>query len=130
MTTDTRLRLEASIPAWRPRSKQYGLNSGVNRWARHKATKVAHKKVEDALLVAGWPHQLPTGRRFILTFRVDQPAGKLMDDDNLAGCCKQLRDQVAKWLRTHDGPSGPITWRYRSGRGPVDQVTMILQEAE
>lgn len=41
--------------------------------------------------------------------------GKL-DDDNLAGACKSVRDEVAKQLGLDDG-DGRLHWRYKQLRG-------------
>lgn len=37
---------------------------------------------------------------------------RLLDDDNLAGSCKHVRDAVAAWLGCDDGPRGPCAWVY------------------
>lgn len=123
----TALRLTADIPAWRPRSKEFGGNARLHRFARAKLAKVARKKVGDALMVAGWPRELPAGR-FILTFRVEVAGGSMMDSDNQVAVLKEVRDAVADWLGTHDGPTGPIRWRYSYRSGPIDRVVMTLEE--
>lgn len=35
-----------------------------------------------------------------------------LDDDNLAGSAKHVRDEIAAWMGCDDGPDGPITWSY------------------
>ena len=44
---------------------------------------------------------------------------RMMDDDNLAGGFKAIRDKVAAQLGRDDGPNSGITWVYsqRSGNG-------------
>jgi hypothetical protein len=42
---------------------------------------------------------------------------RLLDDDNLHGACKAVRDQVAQMLGCGDGPDDPITWRYAQRNG-------------
>lgn len=37
---------------------------------------------------------------------------KALDDDNLSGAFKAVRDAVAHHLGVDDGPRGPITWAY------------------
>lgn len=123
----TAIRLEASIPAWRPKSKAFGGNARLHRFGRARLAKLARKKVGDALMVAGWPRELPPGR-FTLTFRVEVAGGSRMDSDNQVAVLKECRDGVAAWLGTHDGPTGPIRWRYTYISGPVDRVVMLLQE--
>lgn len=124
----TALRLKATITGWRPKSKLYSLNARMSHWARSKRAATAKEKVGAALMAAGWPRELPAGKRFVLTFRIQQTSGILPDDDNLAGCAKSCRDACAAWLGTHDGPAGPIRWVYLSSIGPVDRVVMTLEE--
>jgi len=38
--------------------------------------------------------------------------GRTMDDDNIAACCKQIRDAVALYFGVGDGPKDPIVWTY------------------
>lgn len=38
--------------------------------------------------------------------------GRQMDDDNVQGCCKMVRDAVALYLGVGDGPKDPIRWSY------------------
>lgn len=121
------IRLVAEIPMWRPKSKDYSQNARSGHWGRAKGAKTARKKVGDALLVAGWPRELPAGR-FTLTFRVECARGPLMDSDAAVAVLKSARDAVADWLGTHDGPTGPIRWRYSYRSGPIDRVVMILEE--
>jgi hypothetical protein len=71
------------------------------------------------------PHPVP-GVETRLHYRPPVPCvvtlthvGPRMDDDNLAGAFKGLRDAVAGWLRVDDG-DGRVAWRYdqRPGRPP------------
>lgn len=119
--------LTAEIPAWRPRSKEFGGNARLHRFGRARLAKLARKKVGDALMVAGWPRSLPAGR-FTLTFRVEVAGGSRMDSDNQVSVLKEVRDACADWLGTHDGPTGPIRWRYSYRSGPIDRVVMVLEE--
>jgi len=38
--------------------------------------------------------------------------GREMDDDNIAACCKQVRDAVALYFGVGDSPQDPIVWAY------------------
>jgi len=53
--------------------------------------------------------------------------GRTMDDDNLAACCKQVRDAIALYLGVDDGPTGPVRWSYaqRSSSAYGCQIEMI-----
>lgn len=41
-----------------------------------------------------------------------------LDDDNLAGSLKNVRDAVAKWLGVDDGKRETVRYRYSQRRGP------------
>lgn len=128
MTTSVRFRLVADIPNWRPKSSQHSQNARLEHFAKASRNKTARKYVGDALMIAGWPRELPAGRKFTVTFRVEQRLGSFPDSDNLIASLKSCRDAVAAWLGTTDSTRGPITWRYRSCRGPGDRVVMVLEE--
>lgn len=40
-----------------------------------------------------------------------------LDDDNLAGALKGIRDEVAKWLGVDDGNRNTVRYRYAQARG-------------
>lgn len=48
-------------------------------------------------------------------------SARLLDDDNLGGAFKAVRDEVAKQLGAHDGPKGPLRFETKqeqlSGKG-------------
>lgn len=113
---------------WRPMSKDHSQNARSGHWGRHKGGKSARKKIGDALMVHGWPRELPPGRKFTLTFRVECAGGRKPDSDNGIASLKSARDAVADWLGTHDGPTGPLRWKYAYRSGPIDRVVMVLQE--
>lgn len=121
------LRMVAEIPMWRPLSKEFGGNARQHPFARARLAKLARKKVGDALMVAGWPRELPPGR-FTLTFRVECAHGVMPDSDNQVSVLKEVRDSVAAWLSTTDAPTGPIRWKYAYRSGPTDRVVMVLED--
>lgn len=43
---------------------------------------------------------------------------RLADDDNAIAGLKGIRDRIADWLGTGDGPTSPVRWRYDQVRGP------------
>lgn len=47
-----------------------------------------------------------------------KPQGKDLDDDNLTGALKGVRDQVAEWLGVDDGDRMTVRYRYAQRRGP------------
>lgn len=42
---------------------------------------------------------------------------KGLDDDNLAGALKSVRDEVASWLGVDDGDRNTVRYRYTQARG-------------
>ena len=56
---------------------------------------------------------------------------KFLDDDNLPGAFKYVRDTIAKALGTHDGPSAPVKWIYAQKRtslgGPRYGFTVTIE---
>lgn len=56
----------------------------------------------------------PCGERFAIT--LTRIAPRELDDDNLAGGFKAVRDGVADWLGIDDG-SKRLTWRYEQRKG-------------
>ena len=59
-----------------------------------------------------------------------------LDDDNLAGAFKHVRDEIAKWLGCDDNPGAPVRWsvhqephkRYRLR--PMVRVEILGPESE
>ena len=53
-----------------------------------------------------------------------------MDDDNVQGCLKAVRDEVAAQLGLDDGDAR-LTWKYEQRKGPYGvEVTIETREAE
>lgn len=46
-----------------------------------------------------------------------------LDDDNLPGAFKYVRDTIATALGTHDGPSAPVRWVYAQRRTTVKDAS-------
>jgi hypothetical protein len=58
--------------------------------------------------------------------------GREMDDDNIAACCKQVRDAVALYFGVGDSPKDPIVWAYgqqaRMFNGLIVKLELIRSE--
>jgi hypothetical protein len=81
--------------------------------ARHKRF-TEHKL---AVRIATAPMLPPEASDFPLTVTLVRIGGRRMDDDNLAGSMKAIRDAVAGWLRVDDGAAA-VRWAYRqTGKG-------------
>lgn len=86
-----------------------GLNAREHHMAR--ASRVAKERRATRLaLLADASGLAGVGGVGRVLFTRASPA--LCDDDNLAGACKAVRDEVAAFLGVSDGPSGGVEWRY------------------
>lgn len=56
-------------------------------------------------------------------------APRMLDDDNLAGAFKAIRDEVAAFFGVDDGPRGPIAWRYEQRKGQPKQYAVEIRLA-
>ena len=110
---------------WRPVASKDGPNARLHWSVRRRRAVDWQAGLFAACIEQGWPEGLLFGGfGYVVTVTVRQRRGPLMDDDNLAGCCKALRDGVARWLGVSDAPGG-IEWRYESERGPDETVLTL-----
>jgi hypothetical protein len=120
----------ARVPM-RPLASKDGQNARYAHWT-HKIPRARawRDAISAALWAADWPVRLEdNGRDYVITFRVGQRRGVLMDTDNLQGCLKGARDKVAECLGVSDGPDGP-TWRYEALRASEDYTEIVLEQQE
>ncbi len=92
----------------------------------HWAVRARRVKAERNAARFSLPGQL--GGRFampctVTLTRVTPPRGKTLDDDNLRGCLKAVRDGVADWLGVADNDPR-VTWRYDQRKGEAWQVVV------
>lgn len=80
--------------------------------ARHRRSSSQRAAIWAALLLAGEERPVPP-----LTVTMARIGPRLLDDDNLAGGFKAVRDAIAKWLGVDDGPTSRVEWRYEQRRG-------------
>ncbi len=61
-----------------------------------------------------------------VTVTMTRVSVRRIDDDNLAGAFKSIRDGIADAFGVDDSPSGPITWRYarRGGASACAEITI------
>lgn len=52
---------------------------------------------------------------------------RLLDDDNLAGSFKAIRDEIAKQLDRDDNPKSGLSWTYRQQVGKVYAVGILIE---
>ncbi len=87
--------------------------------AQRERVKEAFKALREAARV--WPVAPPKSVLFV------RLGPKELDDDNLAGAFKAVRDQVAKEFGVTDAPGGPVKWvpAQRKHSGPVGCELLI-----
>jgi hypothetical protein len=88
----------------------YRLESRANargHW-RVLAEKARAQRVLGASLAAQLDDLLQPPFRVTFT----RIAPRMLDDDNLAGAFKSVRDGFAAFFTVDDGPDGPISWSY------------------
>lgn len=95
-----------------------GMNAREHWRARARRVKAERQAVAWALVLAQRPDrakrpELPCTVRLT---RVAPSSG--VDDDNLAGALKSVRDQVAEWLGVDDKRSDLVRYVYAQRRGP------------
>ena len=92
--------------------------------ADDKRTRAAvHALLSSSL--SPWEHVVP--REII----IDRHGPRLLDDDNLAGSGKAVRDAIARFFGVDDGPRGPMRWRYEQTQGKYGvAITLIYRHAE
>lgn len=89
-----------------------GSQNAREHWAtRSKRVKAERMGARLRLAAAGNP---PPGDWLVVLTRVGP---RELDDDNLAGACKGVRDGVADYLGIDDGDKR-IKWAYAQARGP------------
>jgi len=95
------------------------LNARVHWTARAKRAKTERAIVGAALRC----HRRPmlSGDTPPTTCTLTRIAPRALDDDNLAGAFKSIRDEVAYFWGVDDGPKGPIVWRYAQRKGEPRQ---------
>ena len=112
----------------RPRADTDGQNARRHHMAKSRRANAWARALVYAACEADWPRSLPWPRATV-TITCIAARGQEMDDDNLAGCCKAVRDSIAKWFGRGDAPGGPVTWRYRWERGPDGTRIELTEEA-
>lgn len=112
----TRVRRDRDPPAWAGDHavtlaipglrllRKHGLNGRMHWAPRHREVKAIAATVRTMLSV----HRPPAGPWEVVLTR----HGPRMDDDNMAGVFKAIRDEIAKWLGVDDGNRRWVTWRY------------------
>jgi hypothetical protein len=91
-------------------------SSGPNAREHFHAKASRVRKEREAVAYVLGPRQRPHVPCSVTLTRVAPSNG--LDDDNLAGSLKGVRDQVAHWLGVDDRHSLQVKYRYAQRRGP------------
>ena len=101
-----------------------GLNAREHFRAR--ARRVKAERQTTAWLLA--PLAKPDVPCVVLLTRIGPSNG--LDDDNLAGALKAVRDEIARWLGVDDRRSEIVKYRYAQRRGKAWGVSVEFQTME
>jgi hypothetical protein len=105
-----------------------GMRLGAALNARvHWTKRAARSKKERATV--GWAmraHRRPILSRPPTTCTLVRIAPRMLDDDNLQGAFKSIRDEVASFFGVDDGPRGPIRWCYEQQKGEPKQYAVHI----
>jgi len=94
------------------------LSSGLNareHW-RARARRVKAEREQVYFVLATRDPEVPAFPMTVTITRVAPSSG--LDDDNLAGSCKAVRDQIAQWIGVDDKRSDVVKYAYAQRRGP------------
>jgi hypothetical protein len=90
-----------------------GMNDRAGHWAR-RAARAKHEQHNTGWALRQLERPVPP---LLVTITRVAP-GNGLDDDNLAGACKNVRDAVAAWLGVDDKHQHLVRYRYAQQRGP------------
>lgn len=95
---------------------------------RNRRHRIQKQATIAALLAKGIRGQDLLRQHGALSVTLTRQGARQLDDDNLRGAFKAIRDQVATWLGCDDGPKGPVAWAYaqEQRRGPLSRVRIEI----
>lgn len=100
------------------------LNAREHWSARAKRAKFERQLAYFTLL--GTSAKVPAGHVRVALTRIAAPRGRALDDDNLRGALKAVRDGVADWLGCADNDPR-VTWHYVQAKGPQWGVAIQVE---
>lgn len=109
-----------------------GLGSGIRKQPEGLESKASSERGSKGSLGGGSHRSVPKrnirsadGCDPIVIVRFICIRPKFLDDDNLVGGCKPLRDAVAEWIGVNDGDHR-VEWIYRQQVGPKPHGTIVM----
>ena len=106
------------------------IESTLNK-REHWRTKAARAKKQRAAACTwlGWEFGLPINKPLPTVVRLTRIAPRELDDDNLAGGFKSVRDGIADWLGIDDRDPR-VKWRYGQIKGkPKEYAVRVSFES-
>ena len=91
--------------------------SGLNAREHFRARARRVKSERQAVAYVLGPQKKPGAFPLIVTLTRIAPSNGL-DDDNLAGAMKAVRDEIAAWLGVDDKDRATVRYEYEQERGP------------
>jgi hypothetical protein len=94
-----------------------------------RATRVARERRATMMAWLTVPMKTRWNVRFgtrMLIVTLTRTAPRVLDDDNLRGCLKAVRDEVAAQLDIDDG-DGRVLWAYQQRRGEPKQYAVRVE---
>lgn len=89
-------------------------------WARRHRRAAAQRRAVGLVVAVVARELVPAVVRLV------RIAPRMLDDDNLRGALKAVRDAVAKCYGVADGPRGPIRWEYDQRKGRVREYAVEI----
>ena len=88
---------------------------------RYSKTRKERQATQIALLVAG-------ARKPPLPAKVElcRLAPRALDDDNLRGALKAIRDELADWLGLPNDRDPRVSWHYSQAKGKVREYAVLV----
>lgn len=103
-------------------------------WAVAKKRKANHRQAGNLavnLMFSKAPGMRDKGPFEVELTRIRGPRGRVLDDDNLQGGFKALRDGIADALQVNDGDKTRVRWVYSDEeRGPEWAVRIRIERRE
>ncbi len=99
-----------------------GGNDRDGHW-RARDRRVKSERESVAWMLVGAP--IPATPCTVLITRI--APGNGLDDDNLAGACKAVRDEFSKWIGVNDRRSDIVKYTYDQRRGTKGEWGVRIQ---
>lgn len=102
--------------------------AGLNAREHHMVRARRVKKERHAIAWALNGKPMPPATMPVVVLLTRMSPGNGLDNDNLQGALKAVRDQVADWLKRDDADPS-ITWQYAQRRAPWGVEVMVFEGA-